>query len=221
MGSLEKVAAYLAAREYEAEVIVVENGSTDDTAALVDAFVRQHPGVAMLRLPRPAKGAAVRAGVLAATGRYRFLCDADLAMPIEQVARFLPPALDSVDIAIGTREGEGAHRYQEPFYRHIMGRVFNTIVRAVAVRGINDTQCGFKCFTAEAAQQLFPRQRVGGFGFDLEILFLAQRRGMRIVEVPIDWYHQADSKVRPVQHTLSMLAETASVRWNYWRGRYA
>ena len=221
MPSLEKVAAYLAAQEYESEVIVVENGSTDYTAELVTAFSREHPGVALLRLPRPAKGAAVRAGMLAAAGWYRFLCDADLAMPIEQVARFLPPALDGCDIAIGTREGEGAHRYQEPFYRHVMGRVFNAIVRAVAVRGINDTKCGFKCFTAEAAQQLFPRQRVAGFGFDLEILFLAQRRGMRIVEVPIDWYHQADSKVRPVRHTLSMLAETASVRWNYWRGRYA
>ena len=139
------------------------------------------------------------ARMLAAQGEYRFICDADLAMPIEEIAKFLPPTQPggSFDIAIASRELPGAVRYGEPVYRHIMGRVFNWLVRLLAVPGIQDTQCGFKMFTKEAAQTLFPLQRIDGWGFDVEVLYIARRRGMRLTEAPINWYYQRDSRVRP------------------------
>ncbi|MCB9124452.1 MAG: hypothetical protein H6643_08045 [Caldilineaceae bacterium] len=123
----------------------------------------------------PGKGAAVKAGMLAAQGEYRFICDADLAMPIDEIAKFLPPALSrsSFDIAIASREIAGAVRYNEPTYRHIMGRVFNWLVRVLAVSGIQDTQCGFKMFTRETALAVFPAQRIDGWGFDVEVLYIA------------------------------------------------
>jgi len=218
--TLERVDAYLSAQSYAAEVIVVDDGSQDSTAAIVEAFVTEHPSARLLREPHRGKGHAVKEGMLAAKGKHRFLCDADLSMPIEEVARFLPPNLDDYDVALGSREAPGAQRYNEPAYRHLMGRVFNLVVRAVAVPGISDTQCGFKCFTAQAADALFTLQQLDGFAFDVEILFLARQLGMRIVEVPINWYFQERSKVHPVRDTVGMLAEALRVRWNFWRGRY-
>jgi len=123
-------------------------------------------------------------------------------------------------LAIASREIEGARRYDESAHRHLMGRVFNLVVRLLAVRGIRDTQAGFKCFRREAAQQLFPLQTINGWGFDVEILFIAQRRGLRIVEVPINWYYKNHSQVRPVQDTYNMLREILKVRLNAWRGQY-
>jgi dolichyl-phosphate beta-glucosyltransferase len=220
-GALEKVRAYLGYQPYSSEVIVVENGSTDRTAAIVEAAAAQ-PGapVRLLRLDQPGKGRAVRVGMLAATGQYRFFADADLSMPIEQLDRFLPPAIGAADLAIGSREAPGARRIGEPAYRHIMGRVYNWIIRVVAVDGFDDTQCGFKMFRGEAADWLFRRQQIDGWAFDIELLLLAKRRGYQIVEVPIDWYHGEHSKVRPVHDTMTMLAETLKIRWNVLRGRY-
>ena len=159
-------------------------------------------------------------GMLAASGSYRFLCDADLSMPIEQLSRFLPPQRQNYDVAIGSREIAGAHRFNEPPLRHLMTHVFNLVVRLVAVPGFKDTQCGFKCFTGGAAQRLFPFQRTDGFGFDVEILFLARQEHLRIIEVPIDWYHKGESKVSPLHHALTMLLEIVRLRWNHRRGHY-
>ena len=219
--ALAKIRAYLATQEYSAEIIVVENGSTDRTASIVVAAAAE-PGtpVRLIQLPRPGKGGAVRAGMLAARGQYRFFADADLSMPIEQLSRFLPPALGDADIAIASREAPGARRIGEPAYRHLMGRVNNLIIRLVAVNGFDDTQCGFKLFRAEAAEWLFRHQRILGWGFDIEILLLAKRRGYRIIEVPIDWYRGDQSKVRPVRDTFAMLSETFRIRLNAWLGRY-
>ncbi|MCS6802703.1 MAG: glycosyltransferase family 2 protein [Chloroflexota bacterium] len=219
--ALEKVRAYLEHQPYSSEVIVVENGSTDRTAAIVETAAAQ-PGVPvrLLRLDRAGKGRAVRAGMLAAVGEYRFFADADLSMPIEQLARFLPPAIGAADLAIGSREAPGARRIGEPAYRHIMGRVYNLIIRLVAVNGFDDTQCGFKMFRGEAADWLFRHQLIDGWAFDIELLLLAKRRGYRIVEVPIDWYHGEQSKVRPVRDTVTMLGETLKIRLNVLRGRY-
>ncbi|MCL6646712.1 MAG: glycosyltransferase family 2 protein [Chloroflexi bacterium] len=219
--ALAKIRAYLATQEYPAEIIVVENGSTDRTASIVAAAAAE-PGtpVRLIQLPRPGKGGAVRAGMLAARGQYRFFADADLSMPIEQLSRFLPPALGDADIAIASREAPGARRIGEPAYRHLMGRVNNLIIRLVAVNGFDDTQCGFKLFRAEAAEWLFRHQRILGWGFDIEILLLAKRRGYRIIEVPIDWYRGDQSKVRPVRDTFAMLSETFKIRLNAWLGRY-
>jgi dolichyl-phosphate beta-glucosyltransferase len=219
--ALEKVRTYLGHQEFTSEIIVAENGSNDHTAEIVEECAAG-PGtpIMLLRIARPGKGRAVRAGMLAARGQYRFFADADLSMPIEQLSRFLPPELGDADVAIGSREAPGARRIGEPGYRHLMGRVNNWIIRAVAVDGFDDTQCGFKMFRGEAADWIFEHQRIDGWGFDIELLLLAKRRGYRVVEVPIDWYRGDQSKVRPVHDTISMVAETLKIRLNAALGRY-
>ena len=220
LNTLEQVTSYLAAQAYSWTLLVADDGSTDDTAAMVNRFARERPQVSLLSLVHRGKGWAVRSGMLHTRAAYRFLCDADLSMPIEQLERFLPPQLTGCDIAIGSREAPGARRFEEPRHRHLMGRLFNDMTRTLAVRGISDTQCGFKCFRGHAADLLFSLQRVPGFGFDVEVLFLAQRMGLRMVEVPIDWYYRAESKVRPLRDGLAMNRDILGVRWNAWLGKY-
>ena len=159
--TLEKVLSFLEAQEFESEIIVVENGSQDRTAELVAQFQDMHPNLHLLRESRAGKGLAVRRGMLTARGDYRFICDADLSMPIEEIHRFLPPQLDSYDVAIASREVSGAVRYDEPAYRHIIGRGFNYLVRFLTGLQIQDTQCGFKCFRADVAEEVFPLQTMG------------------------------------------------------------
>ncbi len=219
-GTLRTIWDYLMGQAYRAEIIVVENGSTDRTADVVREFARERTGIRLLISNPRGKGLAVKVGMLAARGAYRFLCDADLSMPVEEVAHFLPPLLKDCGVAIGSREAPGARRYGEPWYRHLMGRVFNWLVKLAAVSGLEDTQAGFKCFTAQAAQDLFRCQTLEGFGFDVEILFLARKRGYRIVEVAIQWYYKAESRVRPVRDTYCMFRDVLMVRWNDLRGVY-
>ncbi len=218
--SLQQIADFVAAQDYPVEVLVVDNNSTDRTHAIADEFAAERPYLRVLFEGRQGKGAAVRAGMLAARGQYRFICDADLSMPIAEVNAFLPPRLEGYDIAIGSREAPGAVRYDEPFYRHLMGRVFNTIVRLFAVPGFQDTQAGFKMFTAQAAEDLFPLQTMDGWSFDVEILHAAQRRGWRIVEVPIHWYYRERSRIHPIKDSLDMFREVLKIRANGRRGLY-
>jgi len=219
--TLPRIVAFLQAQDYPGEVIVVDDGSFDNTAYVVEEMAAQVPFITLIRNEHRGKGYAVKTGVLAAQGDYLFLCDADLSMPIEEVAKFLPPALEGYDVAIGSREVEGARRYDEPPYRHLMGRVFNFLVRLLAVRGFQDTQAGFKCFRREVAHEVFPYQTMDGFGFDVEILFISQKRGYRIVEVPIDWYYMTNSRVSPVGDSVRMFRETLQVRINDWRSLYS
>lgn len=218
--TLREVVGYLERQPYPSEVIVVDDGSADGTAAAVEAFAREHPQARLLPGPHRGKGHAVKLGMLAAAGEHRFLCDADLSMPVTEIGKFLPPSLTGYDIAIGSREGPGARRIGEPLARHLTGRAFNWFVQAVAVPGVEDTQCGFKCFRAEAARALFPLQRLDGFAFDVELLFLARRKGMRVVQVPIEWHYRSESKVSPLRHALGMARDVLGVRWNAWRGLY-
>ncbi|MGC8878561.1 MAG: dolichyl-phosphate beta-glucosyltransferase [Anaerolineae bacterium] len=218
--SLPQIIRFVQQQPYKAEVIVVDDGSMDRTADIVRQFQSEAPFLTLHQVEHGGKGHAVKAGMLRARGEYLFLCDSDLSMPIEEVSKFLPPKLERYDVAIASREIAGARRYNEPAYRHLMGRVFNLIVRLFAVRGIQDTQAGFKCFRREAAMQIFPLQRIKGWGFDVECLFIARRRGMRIVEVPINWYYKERSQVRPLYDTWRMLMEVLRVRVNDWRGLY-
>ncbi|NUQ03284.1 MAG: glycosyltransferase family 2 protein [Anaerolineae bacterium] len=219
--SLAKIDAFLKTQPYTAEVIVVENGSRDRTAEVTRAFAADHPYVRLMVVDTRGKGLAVKAGMLAAHGEYRFICDTDLSMPIEEITKFLPPACDGYDISIATREGKGAQRIGEPEYRHLMGRVNNLIIKVFAVPDFEDTQCGFKMFSAAAADDLFSVQQMSGIGFDVEILFIAKRRRYRVREVPITWYFDADSRMRLVQDSLNMLREIREIRRNWGRGLYA
>lgn len=218
--TLEVVIQFLEVQGYSWEIIVVDDGSEDETAALVRRFAQNNIGITLVGIPHKGKGSAVKEGMLKARGQYRFLADADLSMPIEQLQRFLPPTLDKFDIAIGSREVLGSRRFDEPPKRHIMGRVFNLLVRLLAIKEISDTQCGFKCFEASVAETLFPFQQAHGWGFDIEILFLAQKLGMNIHEVPIDWYYRQGSKIRPWRDSFLMFRDLLFVRWNYAIGRY-
>lgn len=214
------MADYLEDQSYASEILVVDDGSTDGTSEAVEAAKAEIPHLSLLSTEHRGKGHAVRTGMLASRGQHRFICDADLSMPIHELGKFLPPVLVNWDVAVGSREAPGAVRYDEPSYRHLMGRVFNWVVKLLAVRGIEDTQCGFKCFTAEAAEAVFPHQTTHGFGFDVEVLFIAQKQGFRIVEVPIDWIYRADSRVQPIRDAMGMLGDVLKVRWNDLRGRY-
>ncbi len=204
--------AWLREQSFTWEVRVVDDGSEDGTRDVVASLAADEPRLILQAEPHRGKGGAVKAGMLASDADFRFLCDADFSMPVQEVERFLPPYLDGYDVAIGTREGPGAVRVGEPESRHLMGRVFNGLVTTLLVPGIDDTQCGFKCFSGAAAERLFPHQTIDGFAFDVEILYLARRAGMRVVEVPITWYYMEASSVKPVRDTWRMFKEVLRIR---------
>jgi len=218
--SLEKIDEFLSTQSYTAEILVVENGSIDATLAIANSFKKRMPNLRVFQEKARGKGLAVKRGMLEAFGENRFLCDADLSMPIEQVNRFLPLTLTEVDIAIGSREVAGARRINEPVYRHLVGRIFNTMVRWLVLPGLQDTQCGFKCFTAEVAESIFPLQRLEGMSFDAEVLYIARKQGFKVQEVPIDWYYNPDSRVRILQDSLRMGFDLLTILWNSHQGFY-
>jgi dolichyl-phosphate beta-glucosyltransferase len=229
--TLQSVFAHLQGAGYSAEIIVVDDGSSDDTASAVEAMAAAQPVVRLIRNPHCGKAYAVRTGILSSNGQYVLFMDADGATPIGEVDKLLPYLEGDYHVAVGSREGVGAQRYDEPGYRHLMGRVFNLIVRTLAVPGIQDTQCGFKAFRREAAQDLFahmqlyaedagPVQGAVVTAFDVEILFLARKRGYAIAEVPVHWYYGQESKVNPLKDSWRNLRDVIRVRWNDLCGRY-
>ena len=219
--TLEQVFVFLGTQNYTAEVLVIENGSQDRTLAIAQAYAEKYPQLCVLREEARGKGLAVKRGMLTARGEYRFMCDADFSMPVAEINRFFPPALNGFDIAIASREATGAVRYNEPHYRHFVGRVFNTLIRFFALPGLQDTQCGFKCFHRSAAEELFPKQTINGWSFDVEILYIAQKLGYRIEELPIPWYFNPDSHISVLKDSLRMAVDLLLIRWNDLRGRYA
>ena len=218
--TLEQVIGFLNARPYTWEILVSDDGSTDATGRLVSDLAASHPNLRLISLCHRGKGWAVKNAMLAAQGQYRLLCDADLSVPIEQVDRFVPPGMIDADIAIGSRETAGARRIGEPLRRHIMGRVYNTLVRLLAVPGLTDTQCGFKCFRWDVVPELFQQQTMDGFAFDVEVLFLASRAGKTLREIPVDWYFRESSKVRTFRDSWSMTLDLLRIRWQHRRCSY-
>jgi dolichyl-phosphate beta-glucosyltransferase len=217
--TLERLHAYLSGQPYTWEIIVVSNASVDATEDVVRSYARSIPGLQLISLTGRGKGLAVRAGAIRSWGEVVFVCDADLSMPPESIARFME-AIESHDVVVGSREAPGARRFDEPWRRHVMGRVFNYLVRTLAVRGMADTQAGFKAFRRAAADHLFGQQFLTGWGFDVELLFLAQKFGYSMKEIPIDWYFDADSRVRPGVDTLNMVTEVLMIRLRDLLRRY-
>ena len=218
--TLEATIEYLSKQSFSWEILVMDDGSTDKTASLVRTFSSSDKRVKLINLPHKGKGVAVQQGMLQAMGAYRFFADADLSMPIDQFDRFYPRLIGDFDIAIASREISGARRLKEPKLRYIMGRAFNLITRLFALKGIPDTQCGFKLFRGEIADRLFSVQRTQGFSFDIEILFLAQKSGLNIIQIPIDWYYNGDSKVQRFRDAFLMIKDILIIRFNYFLGKY-
>ena len=206
--------SYLDSQDYSWEVVVADDGSVDATARLVQEAADGDPRVRVLSLPHGGKGWAVRHGMLEATGEFRLLSDADLSVPIAQVERLLPPQSGAA-VAVGSREAPGAARYGEPGRRHLMGRVFNSVARSLAAPGIADTQCGFKCFTADSAMLLFQRATMNGFSYDVEVLHLARRLGLTVAEIGVDWHYREHSKVRPLRDAFLMTMDLLRIRWRH------
>jgi glycosyltransferase involved in cell wall biosynthesis len=219
--TLEGVTAFVDAQAYSSEVLIVENGSQDRTYEVAQEIASQHPAFRVLKDEGRGKGLAVRHGMLEACGEYRFMCDADFSMPITEINRFLPPALNGCDIAIASREAPGAVRYNEPAYRHLGGRAVNLMIRLLALPGLQDTQCGFKCFHHRVAEDLFSVQTLTGWSFDIELLYVARRRGYDIQEIPIPWYFNPESKLNAVQDAIRMGMDLLKIRLNDRRGVYA
>lgn len=218
--TLEQTAHFLETQSYPAEVIVVENGSQDATLQVANSFLGRCPNLQVIHEDRRGKGLAVQRGMLAAHGTYRIFCDVDLSMPIDEVNRFIPPALSNPAITIASRELPGSVRYGEPVHRHLVGRVFNTLVRWAILPGLEDTQCGFKCFREDVVENIFPLQTLPGMSFDVELLYIARLHGYPIQEIAIPWYFNADSRVRLVEDSLRMGSDLVAIRQNARRGRY-
>ncbi|MAT41286.1 MAG: glycosyl transferase [Anaerolineaceae bacterium] len=219
--SLEKVQAYINQQTYETEVIVVENGSTDNTYALATAFTQTMPNLRVIREEKSGKGLAVRSGMLAARGKVRIFCDADFSMPVEEISKFVPPQLNSMEVAIASRELPQSKRVNEPEYRHWIGRIFNTMVRWSILPGLQDTQCGFKAFSADVAEQVFQLQTLPGWSFDAEVLVIARQLGYQIKEIPITWYYKPGTRLNIIQDSINMAIDLWKIRRNARRGNYA
>lgn len=221
--SLELINAYLRRQDYSFEVIIVENGSKDRTFEVASEFADAFSHIIVIQSPdnMRGKGLAVKQGMLAANGDWRFICDADLSMRIEDIALFLPPYSAGFDLLIASREAPGAQRVDEPEYRHLIGRINNWIIKVAALDDFEDTQCGFKMFSRAAAIDLFSVQKMNGIGFDVELLYIAKRRGYKIKEVPITWYYDPYSTMRLWDDSINMLREIWDIRQNWRRGHYA
>lgn len=219
--SIDALIDYLSARPYTWEIVVADDGSNDTTAAIVQGISDQDDGVRLIRLPHRGKGSAVRSGMRATDADWRFLCDADLSMPPEQLGLFLTNDLAPEEaVVIGSREVTGARRFNEPSRRHVVGRAFTLAVWLLAFRGIEDTQCGFKLFRGDVARQIFALQRLDGFGFDVEVLFLARKMDATVREQAIDWYYREGSTMTLLKG-IGGFIDIARVRLNWALGRYS
>jgi dolichyl-phosphate beta-glucosyltransferase len=220
--TLREVVSCIRSAGWKAEVIVVNDGSTDSTARQVLDFSVTAPEVRLLENPgNRGKGYSVRHGLLQARGDIVMFTDADLSAPIREAERLFDAIGSGADIAIGSRWLDSSRQtHRQPLYRQFFGRCFNLITRMVMGLRFQDTQCGFKAFTRNAAQTVFQLQTIEGWGFDPEILFIATKRGLRIDEVSVSWHHDARSRISYLRDGFHMLREMAMIRWNALRGRY-
>jgi len=221
--TLERLHAFLSTQPMRYEILVVDDGSKDQTCKVVEEHAARIPHLRLVRqLPNKGKGAAVRLGMLSAKGQIRVMCDADCSMPPEQLPRLLAPIIAcEAQIAIGSRYAEGAKTdVKQPFYRVLWSRLANKVIQRSLVPGIRDTQCGFKAFTAETARDLFRRAKIDGWAFDLEILALARRRDYSIAEVGVEWKDDNRSRINPLKDMWKVIKEAIVIRRNLKSGVY-
>jgi glycosyltransferase involved in cell wall biosynthesis len=220
--SLEKVLAYVHAQGWDAEVIVVNDGSRDNTADIVRAFAAKDPALRLVENPgNHGKGYSVRNGMLNARGRIVLFSDADLSSPIEEAPKLLQALDDGADIAIGSRWLRAETQTQrQPLHRQLFGRIFNLVLRLTLGLQFKDTQCGFKAFKQPAVQAIFPLQKIERWGFDPEILFLAKKLKFRTQEVSVAWGHSGGTRINPLVDGSRMVMEMLRVRWYDLTGKY-
>jgi dolichyl-phosphate beta-glucosyltransferase len=221
--TLEQVLEHLHEQKWNAEIVVVNDGSRDDTANYVSQFAAEHPQVRLIENPgNQGKGYAVRNGMLNARGQVLLFTDADLSSPITEAAKLFDEMEKGADVAIGSRWLDPSLQFQrQSLKRQIMSRTFNLFTRAVLTFPYHDTQCGFKAFTREAAQKIFPLQRITRWGFDAEIIYLAHHMKLKVTEVPVTWGHDEGSKIHPWRDGMYMGIDTLKIRWNSLTGGYS
>ena len=215
---------FLSEKNYNYEIILVDDGSKDKTKEIaknLEGIIKN------FRLSgykeNHGKGFAVKTGMLEAKGRYRLFADADNSTPIQEIDKFMPFFGEGFDIVVGSRVAGGRDenvKIEQPLYRRMLAKSANLIIRFLAVHGISDTQCGFKCFSAESAEIIFRKSRINRWGFDIEALAIGQKKGYKIKEVPVSWYNRADSRVRPIKGAITTLGELLKIKWNLLTGKY-
>ncbi len=220
--TLDELLRYSQEKNWEVEILIVDDGSRDDTTSIVREYGRLHPQVVLVDNPENhGKGFSVRAGMLHARGDICLFTDADLSAPITEAQRLFDAIAAGADIAIGSRWlRPELQTERQPLYRQLFGRIFNLVLRVFLGLNFTDTQCGFKAFRRDAAQRLFPLQKIERWGFDPEVLFLARRLGLVVKEVPVVWAHSAGTRLHPFRDGLRMFGEVLRIRWNSITGAY-
>jgi glycosyltransferase involved in cell wall biosynthesis len=221
--TLDALLRHIQEQNWDAEILVVNDGSKDDTAQIVREYGKLHPQVLLVENPgNRGKGYSVRNGMLHARGDICLFTDADLSSPISEAQKLFDALDGGADIAIGSRWVRAELQTErQPLYRQAFGRIFNLALRLILGLRFADTQCGFKAFRRDAAQRIFPLQKIERWGFDPEILFLARSAGMRIDEVPVSWAHCEGTRLNPLRDGLRMFVEVLRIRWNAMTGEYA
>lgn len=228
-GVLNQVYDYLSKQPYPYQVIIVDDGSHDQTRTLINQFIERKPAWQLIANPHYGKAHTVATGILSAQGQFSLFTDFDQATPIKEVEKLLPFVQKEYHLAIGSREIRGAKREAEPWYRHLMGKIFNLFVKLITIKGIQDTQCGFKLFRSPVAKDIFRRlivyqnrQETHAFtgAFDVELLYLAKKRGYRIKEVPVIWHHIHSDRVNPWRDSIKMFTDLIKIRTADWLGKY-
>jgi glycosyltransferase involved in cell wall biosynthesis len=221
--TLDKILNYVREHGWDAEIIVVNDGSRDNTPEIVRERAEKYPGLGMLENPgNRGKGYSVRNGMLHAHGEVLLFSDADLSSPIEEASKLFAAIAAGADVAIGSRWLQSDMQTQrQPPHRQLFGRIFNLLLRIILGLRFKDTQCGFKAFTRRSAEAIFPLQRIERWGFDPELLFLANRFGFKVAEVPVAWAHREGTRLNPLRDGIRMFGEMLRIRWYALSGKYA